>query len=216
MGGRYKTPESELFMQLNGKTFVKYPGLVAEAHARGLRSMDTEIVQLPTDANGREAIFKCVVYIDDPSDPRRAKRYTGHGDANPDNVNRMVEAHLIRMAETRAKARALRDAVNIGITSIEELGGYDDDDDDRAPAPPRQQERKPSPLAAARDALVAWVGPYRDERIEGGGGVSDLDFLAAVSRAEYGDEGANTLERIDALRKVIEAGGYAIETGKAK
>ena len=87
---------------------------------------------------------------------------------------------------------------------------------DRAPAPARQQERKPSPLAAARDALVAWVGPYRDERIDGGGGVSDLDFLAAVSRAEYGDEGANTLERIDALRKVIEAGGYALETGKAK
>ncbi len=51
--------------------------------------------------------------------------FTGIGDAGPENVNRMIRPHIIRMAETRAKARALRDAVNIGIVTLEELGGED-------------------------------------------------------------------------------------------
>jgi predicted amidohydrolase YtcJ len=49
--------------------------------------------------------------------------FTGIEDANPDNVNRKIVPHLIRRAETRAKARAMRDAVNIGVVAMEELGG---------------------------------------------------------------------------------------------
>lgn len=94
-------------------------------------------------------------------------RFGGLGDANPGNVNRRVAAHLIRMAETRAKARALRDAVNIGVVALEELGGEDEDaprarpsrppirevprrgePEDRRPpanAQPRVPERQPDP-----------------------------------------------------------------------
>ena len=54
-----------------------------------------------------------------------AGTYTGIGDANVQNTGKMVAAHYIRMAETRAKARALRDALNVGGAALEELG--DDD-----------------------------------------------------------------------------------------
>ena len=49
--------------------------------------------------------------------------FEGIGDASPENVPPHILPHLNRMAETRAKARALRDAVKIGVVSFEELDG---------------------------------------------------------------------------------------------
>ena len=98
------------------KEVVTYPGLLSKAHEEGLRRIATKLVQVPSDENGRTAIARAFV--------ETAKgRFAGIGDANPDNVSTFIAPHLIRMAETRAKARALRDAVNIGIVSFEELDG---------------------------------------------------------------------------------------------
>lgn len=49
--------------------------------------------------------------------------YAGVGDASPASVARPMIPHLIRLAETRAKAGALRDAVNVAVAALEELGG---------------------------------------------------------------------------------------------
>ncbi len=106
----------EYMIERQGKRFVLYAGLLGEAHARGLRSIETELLQVPSAENGEVAIATAVVRTEDG-------KFSGIGDASPQNVGRAIAPHVIRMAETRAKARALRDAINVGVTSLEEMGG---------------------------------------------------------------------------------------------
>lgn len=101
------------------KQVVRYEGLLAKAHEDGLRSIATHLVQAPSKANNEVGIVRAVVVTGRGS-------FEGLGDASPSNVNARVTGHLLRVAETRAKARALRDAVNIGIVALEELEDVDD------------------------------------------------------------------------------------------
>lgn len=107
----------EHIVKLHGKDFILFSGLLDVAHQDELKSIETDIVQLPDDDNNQTAVVTAKVTT--------AKgTYTGIGDANPANVgNKAIALHCIRMAETRAVARALRFATNIGMTSLEELGG---------------------------------------------------------------------------------------------
>jgi hypothetical protein len=117
----------EYMIERQGKRFVLYAGLLEEAHSRGLRSIETELMQVPAAENGDVAIVRAVVRMEEG-------KFSGIGDAGPQNVGRMIAPHLIRMAETRAKARALRDAINVGVTAFEELGGEENGGAERAPA----------------------------------------------------------------------------------
>ena len=74
---------------------------------------------VPAAENGDVAIVRAVVRMEEG-------KFAGIGDASPQNVGRMIAPHLIRMAETRAKARALRDAIKVGVTAFEELGGEEE------------------------------------------------------------------------------------------
>jgi len=120
------------------KQVVRYEGLLARAHEDGLRSIHTELVQIPSKANGDVAIVRAVVVTGRGT-------FEGIGDATPGNVNARVSGHLLRVAETRAKARALRDAVNIGLVALEELDEVDAVD---AVAEPPRVER-PAPHGPA-------------------------------------------------------------------
>lgn len=110
----------KFIVNLQGKDFVTYEGLLDLAHQKGLKSIKTEIIQLPTNENNNQCIIKAVATTED-------KHFEGYGDADTSNVNRMIAKHIIRMAETRAKARALRDLTNVGMTAIEELGGEEEE-----------------------------------------------------------------------------------------
>ena len=127
-----------------GKQYVLFAGLLDEAHSRGLRGIDTELIQVPDEANGSVAIVKATAEMED------GRHFSGIGDASPENVGSNIAPHLIRMAETRAKARALRDAVNVGATALEELSDGDD-------APPADsfgsrgsQRSRPTPIRNAQ------------------------------------------------------------------
>ena len=66
--------------------------------------------------------------------------FSGIGDASPANVARAMLTCTIRLAETRAKARALRDAVNVGVAALEELGDTSESEQatETTPTPMRQ------------------------------------------------------------------------------
>lgn len=128
------------------KDVVQYQGLLDAAHRAGLQSIATEILQFPAPANDQTTIVRATVTL------TSGQTFNGIGDANPRNVGSTIVPHAIRMAETRAKARALRDALNIGMVTVEELGG-EDREDDRDHAPNVGQMRivdTPVDLAASR------------------------------------------------------------------
>jgi hypothetical protein len=127
-----------------GKQYVLYSGLLDEGHSLGLRAIDTDLIQVPDESNGNVAIVKATAEMED------GRHFSGIGDASPENVGRNIIPHLIRMAETRAKARALRDAVNVGATALEELSDGDD-----APPTSRNPEasssrNRPTPIRGRR------------------------------------------------------------------
>lgn len=107
--------KKEFLVERNGRTFVLYAGLLDLAHEQGLKAITTTLVQIPSTLNDEVAIVHATVETD-------RGVFTGLGDAGPMNVSKMILPHSLRMAETRAKARALRDAVNVGVTALEELG----------------------------------------------------------------------------------------------
>lgn len=104
-------------INLMGKEFVTFEGLLKAGHTIGLSSIETEMIKADFDSN----IFVCKAKVT----LRNGVSCESYGDATPANVGNLVKAHSLRMAETRAIARALRWATNIGHTSLEELGDKD-------------------------------------------------------------------------------------------
>jgi hypothetical protein len=124
---------------------IAYAELLKLAHEEGLKSIATSLVLQPSEENGRLAIVKAAVETE-------RGHFEGLGDADPGNVDDFLVPHLIRVAETRAKARALRDAVNVGVVSFEELDGV---------APSRTSSPGPGAPTSRTIPLAKFTAPAR-------------------------------------------------------
>lgn len=125
----------KFLISLQGKKFVTYEGLLDLAHQKGLVSIRVDIIQIPSKDNNMTAICKAMASTENST-------YMDIGDASPQSVNSALVAHIIRMASTRAKARALRDLTNIGMTAVEELSfeeGGTEDESQQEDAPTKRQ-----------------------------------------------------------------------------
>ena len=182
----------EFLITRQGKQYVLFAGLLDEAHSRGLRGIDTELIQVPDDQNGSVAIVKATAEMEDGS------HFSGIGDASPDNVGRNIVPHIIRMAETRAKARALRDAVNVGATALEELS----DGDDAPPADGFESSStrsRPTPIRNAQRGSRSEEAPAQGTRApEDNGKAEEPSSPAAASRR--GGSGKARKSQVDLLK----------------
>ena len=133
--------DSRFIITIDGHEFVKYQGLLDLGHQKGIAQIDVAIVQLPTVDNGNFAICRATVTS------KEGEVFSDIGDATPANCSSKVVKHLLRLASTRAIARALRSFTNIGITCLEELADLAEvagnGSEDGKTKPERQPAAKP-------------------------------------------------------------------------
>lgn len=107
------------YVLLKNKRHPLYKGVLREAHENGLLELTVKLVESPSEANGQTAIVEATAIF--PGPDGRERIFTELGDANKDNTTAMIAVHKIRLAATRAKGRALRDALGIGEALVEEM-----------------------------------------------------------------------------------------------
>lgn len=112
------TPEfrNRFVVVIEGQDFVKYGGLIALAkESKLLKGIRSQLVQAPAPENGNLAIVAaCAIDAE-------GNEWWALGDADDKNCNRKVAAAKVRIADTRAKGRALRDLLGIDMVMYEEL-----------------------------------------------------------------------------------------------
>jgi hypothetical protein len=196
----------EFLIMRQGKQYVLFAGLLDEAHTQGLKGIDTELLQVPTAENGNVAVVKATVEMEE------GRTFSGIGDASPENVGRGIVPHIIRMAETRAKARALRDAVNVGATALEELSDGDDAPPVNSDQAPRAANvsQGPSRQASSRQTPSGprpVENPAPEEEVPNGKAGAQAEAQAAPSarRASRGGSAQKARKsQVDLLRTLAE------------
>ena len=137
-------------IKIENRDFVQYAGLLDLGHQKGISQIEVDPIQLPTQDNGNFAICKATVIS------KTGDSFTDIGDANPNNCSSKVSKHILRLASTRAIARALRSFTNIGMTCLEELADLSDiagnGSDSRKPKIDRQAGNRLKPITKPESA----------------------------------------------------------------
>ena len=99
-------------INIKGKDFMTYEGLLKKAHEKG--KFDMVITESWVSEDMKKAWCKVRLTAE-------GQVFDGFGSSTPDNTGSMTQSHPVEMSHTRAKGRALRDYLNIGTVMAEEL-----------------------------------------------------------------------------------------------
>lgn len=117
------TDDERKYMEDNGwiierqrQKFITYKGLIWLAHRQGLCYLSIEPIKEDYD----KGVFVFRAHAKARLNDTLIEVFE-EGDATPKNVSKMILPHIRRMAQTRAKARALRDLTGVGLTAFEEI-----------------------------------------------------------------------------------------------
>jgi hypothetical protein len=218
--------KKEFLVERQGKTFALYAGLLDLAHQEGLKAIRTKLLQIPTKENGNMAI--CFAEVE-----TEKGIFSGIGDASPENVSRMMVPHILRMAETRSKARAMRDAVNVGVAALEELGddvaGSDEHDEVAQKRASRQDTASPAQVVVVykigesfgmtRDDVDKLCKETYEKPINVLSGTQYSSFCAKLQTLKREQDGQGkeeekkgiTQQAIDVLRNMEKKRGYVVD-----
>jgi hypothetical protein len=115
----------EHVVNLQGRKFVTFVGLQARLadQNKSIVGTEVEILKSPFDegAENNQAVVRATVTIIGGKNAVTAK-IQALGDASTLNVSKNIANATLRMAETRAIARALRIATRSPFTAVEEIG----------------------------------------------------------------------------------------------
>ena len=120
-----QTEEKDVYdeygIDIHGKPFLTFGGLLKEAHNKGLINIATNLLKQEDEKNDT-VIVQAICTLIHPTLKDKVIQCTALGDANKNNIrNDFLEPHKIRIAETRAIARALRFALGLGYPTKEEM-----------------------------------------------------------------------------------------------
>jgi hypothetical protein len=170
----------EFMITRQGKQYVLFAGLLDEAHNRGLRGIDTELVQVPTPENGNVAVVKATVEMEASEGSRT---FSGIGDASPENVGRNIVPHIIRDDAPPANYQPPR---AVGVR------GRSD-----SPASTAPNGRADAGLEPVREAPQEEASQETSRRGRGGSGKarkSQIDLLKTLAEELRGENGVARLE----------------------
>jgi hypothetical protein len=164
--------DERFVISIEGQDFVKYAGLLDLAHQKKLCRLEVEILQYPTNENGMMAICKA------RAETATGECFTDIGDASPANCHARIAKHCLRLASTRAKSRAIRDCVNVGMTALEELGDLDEVIGNEQQGTAQKGRVRPFPRKIAKADAQPNNGDGNSPEVKA------TDTLQNVSRAE--------------------------------
>lgn len=107
----------------DGDQFVYLRGLIRLAHERGITETSSQVRQSPAAEHPVAVVTYGYTFRD-------GAHFEASADAHQKNTNKGMDIYLTAIAEARAKARALRDAFNISLCSVEEIGSVESRDNE--------------------------------------------------------------------------------------